>query len=375
MIGKEELKDIIKGYDPEKISIGTLGGHSALDVCRGAKDLGFRTVVVCQKGREKTYSKYFKSRSGKGIVDSIILVDSFADVTKKDVQQQLRELNTIFIHSRYFWVYCNFSDIENKFLVPIFGTRSLMRAEERNEKNNQYFLLEKASIRTPKRFSNPKNIDRLVIVKAAEAGRSYERGFFYVSSFEDYKRKSKELISKGIISEQSLKEAVIEEFILGPQVNLNFFYSPITDEVELLGTDTRRQVNIDGILRLSASDQTEVLKTVTPRYIESGHYAVTLKESLLEKAFIAGERFVKATKEYYSPGIIGPFALQGAVALDGTKEEFVIFDCSLRIPGSPGTRYTPYGHYLYGEDMSVGKRIAMEIKAAIENKKLMEILT
>ena len=49
-------------------TIAVLGSHSALDVCRGAKDLGFKTLVVVQKGRDKTYTKYYKSNSGLGCV-------------------------------------------------------------------------------------------------------------------------------------------------------------------------------------------------------------------------------------------------------------------------------------------------------------------
>jgi 5-formaminoimidazole-4-carboxamide-1-(beta)-D-ribofuranosyl 5'-monophosphate synthetase len=67
--------------------------------------------------------------------------------------------------------------------------------------------------------------------------------------------------------------------------------------------------------------------------------------------------------------------LQGALRAGPPKEEFVIFDVSLRIPGSPGTRYTPYAHYLYGEDVSNGKRIAMEIKKAVEENRLPDVLT
>ena len=62
MINQETIRKTLKGYDVKNISIGVLGGHSALDVCAGAKKLGFRTVAVCQKGRERTYAKYFKSR-------------------------------------------------------------------------------------------------------------------------------------------------------------------------------------------------------------------------------------------------------------------------------------------------------------------------
>ena len=44
----------------KKITIGVLGGHSALDVCAGATKFGFDTVVVCEKGREKTYAEIYK---------------------------------------------------------------------------------------------------------------------------------------------------------------------------------------------------------------------------------------------------------------------------------------------------------------------------
>ena len=48
------------------------------------------------------------------------------------------------------------------------------------------------------------------------------------------------------------------------------------------------------------------------------------------------------------------------------KEEIVIFDVSMRIPGSPGTQFTPYSGYLHHDSISYGERIAMEIKKAIE---------
>lgn len=368
-------KKLLDGYDLANIRIASLGGHSALDVCRGAKDEGFETVVVAQKGREKTYEKYYKTRGNKGCVDHVILVDSFKDVSKPEVQKQLRELNAVFVHSRYFWVYCDYKEIENNFNVPIIGNRALVRKEERDEENNQYFLLEKAGIKIPKQFSDPKDIDRQVIVKAAEADRKYERAFFLVHSYKDYIKESKKRIKSGAIDEKSLNNAVIEEFVLGPQLNLNFFYSPISDELELLGTDTRRQTNIDGLLRLTASEQIEVLKHVRPQYIENGHQAVTIKESLVEKAYEAGEKFVRAVAKHYPPGMIGPFALQGAITPGPPTEELYVFDVSMRIPGSPGASFTPYSGYMYGESVSFGRRIALEVKDAISKNKLDSIIT
>jgi len=380
VITQNDIAEVLKGYDLNNLTIGVLGGHSGLDVCHGAKKLGFRTVAVCQKGREQTYAKYYKTRKdayvgSKGCVDEVILVDKFADIVKPEVQDQLRKMNTIFIHNRYFWVYCNFDEIEKDFRVPIFGTREMLKLEERDVEHNQYYLLQQAGIRIPKMFSSPEEIDRLVLVKVSEELRGYERAFFMAATTEDYHLKSQELIASKIISEENLAKAVIEEFVVGAPVNLNYFYSPIDDELELMGTDMRRQTNLDGLLRLPATEQVAVLKYMKPRLIETGHVAVTMKESLLEKAFELGERFVALTKKEAPPGLIGPFALQGAVAAEEGREEFVIFDVSMRIPGSPGTRFTPYSGYLYGDNLSYGERIAMEIKEGVQTGKIASLLT
>lgn len=374
MITQNDIKKILENYDKKNITIGVLGGHSALDVCRGAKKLGFKTVAVCQKGREKTYSKYYKSRDGKGIIDEIILVDNFKDIVKKDVVEKLQKLNTVFIHNRYFWVYCNYDEIENDFSVPIFGTRDMVKLEERDIPKNQYYLLKKAGIKMPKIFNDSKKIDRLCIVKVAEAARGYERAFFFANNYNEYEKKSEELLDKRIITRNALDKAVIEEYIVGAHINFNFFYSALTDELELMGTDTRRQTNLDGLLRLPAEQQLEVLKYLKVKYIETGHITVTTKESILEKAFDIGERFVAATKKEHKL-IIGPFALQGAVAAEEGREEIVIFDVSMRIPGSPGTEFTPYSGYLHGNSISYGERIAMEIRKAVEEDKLDKICT
>ncbi|MEK6983014.1 MAG: formate--phosphoribosylaminoimidazolecarboxamide ligase family protein [Nanoarchaeota archaeon] len=375
MITQKQISKLLEKYDKKNLTIGVLGGHSALDVCRGAHMHGFKTLVVCQRGREQTYAKYYKRREGIGFVDDVIVLNKFSDITKKEVQEELRKRNIIFVHNRYFWVYCSYKDIENKFLIPIYGTRDMVKLEERDASRNQYYLLQKAGISIPKLFKDPKKIDRLVIVKVAESKRGYERAFFLCSNYKEYKEKSTELINRKIIKKNNLNKAVIEEYVIGAHVNFNFFYSPLSEQLELMGTDTRRQTNLDGILRLPAAEQMEVLRHIKPKYIETGHFTVTVKESLLEKIFILGEKFVATTKKEHPIGIIGPFALQGAVVAEEGKEDIVIFDVSMRIPGSPGTLFTPYSGYLYGYSISYGERIGMEIKKAIELGKLDLICT
>jgi len=359
-------------------TVAVLGSHSALDVCRGAKDEGFKTLVVVEKGRDKTYVQYFKSLGTLGCVDEVLYVEKFKDILSDKVQKILKIKNCIFVPHRSFEVYVNDYDaIEKKFNIPMFGNRYLLRFEERTEKPNQYDLLKKAEIKYPKSFSDPKEIDRLVIVKVSERQRQFERAFFLASSPSSYKKAAEKLIKEGKITHEALKNAVIEEFVLGVQVNFNFFYSPITDRLELIGTDTRRQTNLDGLLRLPQNFQSQIMtdNKIQPKYEEAGHIAMTVLESLLEPAFEIGQRFVKATKEMVASGVIGPFGLQSVITAGPTKKEIVVFDVSPRMPGSPGIFATPYSGYLYGQSISMGRRLAMEINLALGKKQLSKILT
>ena len=380
MVSKNDIAGIIAGYDLDRLSVSTLGSHSALEVASGAHEEGLKNIVVCQKGRDKTYSKYYLKRKDRasnrdlGCVDEVLILDKFSDVISDDMQNHLRLRNSIFVPNRSFSVYVPYRQIEENFKVPIFGNRQLLKAEERTAQNNQYDLMRKALIRTPKRYTADQ-IDRLSIVKVPEAERNYERAFFFVNSPKDFDSKANEMIGKKIIKEEDLERAVIEEFVIGAQFNFNFFYSQLSHEIELMGIDTRRQTNLDGILRLPANEQLEVLKHTRVNNIEVGHIATTLRESLLQNAFESAEKLVEICKTEYSPGIIGPFALQGAVVSEPGKEEMIFFDLSFRIPGSPGISATPYGKYLFGQKMSIGRRIAVEIKEASKSKRLMEILT
>ena len=372
-----DVKAIASAYSEPSIAV--LGSHSALDISSGARGQGMRSIVVCQKGREHAYQKYYMKRKTPlgpaGCIDEIMLLDKFADIADKKNVDSLVKKQAIFVPHRSFSVYVGYDKIENEFAVPVFGNRYLLKAEERNTPKNQHWLLEKAKVRIPKTFNSPDEIDRLVIVKASEAKRKYERAFFIVHSPHEYERKSKEMLSRGLITDEGLKNALIEEFVLGAQFNFNYFVSPLTGELELMGTDFRRQTNLDGLLRLTAPEQTDILKIARMKNIEVGHVACTIRESLLEKVFEIGEKFTETCRKEYKPGIIGPFALQGAIIPSENGEEPVIFDVSFRVPGSPGVRYTPYGGYLWGKGMSVGERIALEVKSAAKEWRLGEIVT
>jgi 5-formaminoimidazole-4-carboxamide-1-(beta)-D-ribofuranosyl 5'-monophosphate synthetase len=366
-------------YDPAGLTLCSIGSHSALEVAAGARAQGLRSLIVTERGRERTYAEHYIRRADppRGCVDATLGLAKFSDILESGVQEELLARNVIFIPNRSFEVYLRqryaYAEIERRMRVPFFGSRTLLRAEERDEADNQYALLARAAVRYPKQFARPQDIDRLVIVKAPHAKVSFERAFFLARSHADYEVAWRQLLANGMVDEAGLQGAVIEEFALGPSVNLNFFYSPILDELELMGTDTRRQTNLEGLGNLPFA-QAAALAEEPVRFEEAGHIAATLTESMLEAAFAMGERFVLATQDGGSRGIIGPFALQ-CIIVAGPPKDFIVYDVSLRIPGSPGTRFTPYAAYRWGRDISVGERIAMEVTWARAAGRLADVLT
>ncbi|MEM2882317.1 MAG: DUF1246 domain-containing protein, partial [Candidatus Bathyarchaeia archaeon] len=58
MITKGDIAEIISEYDLEKLAIGTIGSHSALNIFKGAKEEGFRTVCICKEGDAIVYRKF-----------------------------------------------------------------------------------------------------------------------------------------------------------------------------------------------------------------------------------------------------------------------------------------------------------------------------
>ncbi|MEM2087960.1 MAG: DUF1297 domain-containing protein [Thermoproteota archaeon] len=389
IVEREEVRNIVSKYDFKNITIGVLGSHSAEEVGISAKSFGFKTLVVCQRGREELYAKY-----NKHLFDHVILLEKFSDMVREDIQEEMRRLNTIFIPNRSFSVYVGYNNIENILRIPIYGNRVILRAEERNEERNQYWLLEKAGIRIPKKFNKPEEIDRLVIVKVQQKKKPLERAFFYASSREEYYRKAEELVRREVISEEDLRKARIEEYVLGQKFNADFqgwALKEVFDDFDLLGFDDRKQTNLHGVLGLPAKDQLSL--NVPVKNEEVGHYGLTMRESLKPLVYRAAEKFRRVCEKEYPPGMTGLFALQGAIAYDTAdpeqkRLEFYVFDVSPRIPGCPCVGPTSpemrritlkYLNYLrkYGlEQIETPMDLPMlEIKYAAENNRLEEIVT
>jgi 5-formaminoimidazole-4-carboxamide-1-(beta)-D-ribofuranosyl 5'-monophosphate synthetase len=377
-IARDEIQKIVSSYT-EDVTIGVLGSHSALEVGMSAHANGSKTAVIVEEGRDLLYTKYHSH-----LYDYVIKVRNFRDLVSQEIQNQLLELNTIFLPNRSFSVYVGYEEIENEFRIPMFGNRFMLRCEDRKDEKGQYYLLKKAGIRVPEEYDSPEDIDRLAIVKVQRADNPLERAFFYPSSPEEFFEQSKEYKMKGLIDDNGLEEARIEEYILGSRFNANFHRYALSDlygDFDLVGLSDRRQVNLQGFLNLPAKEQLKIDMPVTNE--EIGHYGLTIRESKQSLLWNAARKLMNTAEQVYPPGIIGLFGLQGAIAYnpeDLKTLEFVVFDLSPRIPGdpamgptSPEMRNLSLKHAFRIEDPI--DLTVMEIqKASIENR-LTEVVT
>ena len=224
-------------------SIATLGSHCSLQVLKGAKDEGFKTILVCEKKREKLYRRF-------SFIDELIIVEKFSDILKQEIQDKLKQQDAI-------------------------------------------------------------------------------------------------LIAHG---------------------TLIFFYSPLTNELEFFGVDQRHESDIEGLGRIPSEQQLKSNKV--PSFNVIGNSPLVLRESLLDEVYTMGENFVEAAKRVVSPGMNGPFCIEGVY---DENAKFTSFEFSARIVAGTNIYMdgSPYYSLLFNENMSMGKRIAREIKTA-ESKNMIE---
>jgi 5-formaminoimidazole-4-carboxamide-1-(beta)-D-ribofuranosyl 5'-monophosphate synthetase len=95
---------------------------------------------------------------------------------------------------------------------------------------------------------------------------------------------------------------------------------------------------------------------------------------LLEEVYKIGENFVRAAERLVPPGMPGPFCLEGVYDSEG---KFTTFEFSARIVAGTNLYLdgSPYSGLLYDEPMSMGRRIAREVKVAKKKGKLEKVVT
>jgi 5-formaminoimidazole-4-carboxamide-1-(beta)-D-ribofuranosyl 5'-monophosphate synthetase len=230
--------------------------------------------------------------------------------------------------------------------------------------------MNESGIRIPNKYKNHLDIDRTVMVKFP--GARGGKGYFVASSAKEFDEKIKVMLEREWIEREDIEKAHIEEYVSGCNYCIHYFYSALNDEVEVLGMDSRYESNIDGLVRIPAKDQLEI--GLNPSYVITGNHPVVMRESLLPQVFDIGDKLVESAKKFVPPGMNGPFCLQSLCTDD---LEIVVFEMSARTDGGSNTfmHASAYSYLLFGEFMSMGRRIAREIKNGVREDRLNLIIT
>jgi len=459
VIEREEMQKIVKSYR-EPIGLN-LGSHSALDAWVGQRDYGFRSIIYTTPQRARIYLQNPMVGKPDEVIEELptlvrrdlIVTNDPADIKKKgdwksailvldnyrDIVKHVDDLiamECLQIPNRAFSVYVGGDEkcsvIENQFAVPILGSRKLLKIENRGEiEKDYYWFAEKAGIPYPEsyeyevsekgmKFKEP--IDNPILLKAEHASREFEREFIFAADSNDLEEKVKKEMERGNLNKESLERARVEEIVLGPHANFNFFYSPLDAKQDwgdvddwysklynvsledartclanqFLSIDERRETILDGLRRLPVDVQQKI-KTI-PSFEVTCHVPMSLRESLLKDVHRYADAFMLAARKHEPPGIIGAWCLQtlitwrkigpgmaveyGLYDVPEGKEAYmhvpVTQDLALRHGGGTNTHMgigAQYANAKYQRRMSMGDRIALEMRRAWKRKKLQEIVT
>jgi 5-formaminoimidazole-4-carboxamide-1-(beta)-D-ribofuranosyl 5'-monophosphate synthetase len=362
MIEAQCIQKVVERYDKSKLAVCTLGSHSSLNIFKGAKEEGLRTVCICKAKDAIMYQKY-------PVVDELVIVSDFTELLNENMQERLRSLNAILIPHGSFTAYLSTEQLTCSLKVPMMGNRQLLHWEANRKSQEEW--LQQAGLLLPATFNSPDDIDRLVIAKLQ--GAKGGRGYFLVNSAKGFYKKAEEMIKRGLITKQDIETVHLQEYVLGVNVYPSYFSSIInSNDVELLSMDRRYETAVDSIGRIPASEQLEI--NVNPTYTIVGNFPLVIRESLLPEMLRMGEAVHKKATELAPPGIIGPFCLE-TIITDDLK--IYTFEISARIVAGTniGIGTSPYAYLRYGENMYMGRRIALEIKNAAKQKQLQNIVT
>ncbi len=345
MLERDRISDILSGY--KKFKIATICSHSSLQIFKGAREEGIKTIGIVQKDKRRLYESFPLGRP-----DEFIEVDSLGDIP---LDYLVDEEAIVIPHGSFVeYVGAAFDD----FPVPVYGNRQSLMWERSREL--MFKWLSKAGIKTP-RILKPEDIDGPVMVKFP--GAKGGRGYVIVDSEEDFRRRVKE------------KEYMIQEFLIGVRAYPHYFFSPFRGrayktrdgELELLGVDRRVESSADEIARaVSIGMDPKMSFTVI------GNEPLVLRESLLAEYMDIGRRISETSFDLFG-GLIGPFCVETII----TEElQIYAFEISARIVAGTNVypEGSPYSVYYYKEPMSAGRRIAKELKRASRLKKLAQIV-
>jgi 5-formaminoimidazole-4-carboxamide-1-(beta)-D-ribofuranosyl 5'-monophosphate synthetase len=342
---KDKINGILASY--KKFSVATICSHSSLQIFKGAREMGIKTIGIVRKDKKALYESFPYAKP-----DEFIVVDDFKDIDANELVAR----NAIVVPHGSFVEYVG--EKVDALEVPIYGNRASLSWERSRDKMFEW--MHKAGIKTP-RLITPDEIDGPCLVKfpGAKGGRGYR----IITS-----RKEFDNFVGG-------RECMIQEFIIGVRAYPHYFFSPLSKQgyktkqgrIELMGVDKRIESSADEIARaVSAGMSPKMTFTVI------GNEPIVLRESLLYEYMEMGRKISEKSFDLFG-GIFGPYCIETII---DENLEIYAFEVSARIVA--GTNVypdgSPYSTYYYKEPMSMGKRIAKELKDGFKKKRLAEMI-
>lgn len=322
------IESVLKRYDLDRLAVATIASHTALQILRGAKAYGFKTIAVAKPGVGWFYRQF-------PFIDEVWEAD-FSQFLK--VAGRLVEENAVLVPHGSYVEYVGWRQALEA-PVPTFGVRRLVEIEADQYKKMD--LLNRAGIPTPKSFK-PEEVDRPVIVKLF--GAKGGRGYFFARSREELLRRL-----------ESVKEPyIVQEYVFGVPAYYHYFASPTYNRVEVFGMDIRYETNVDG----------RTFGMVEPTFVVVANLPLVLRESLLPTVQKYGEAFAKAVREVLGEEMKGPYSLESIIKDDMS---IVVFEFSGRIVAGTNVYMgvgSPYSVLYFDKPMDMGLRIAHELQEA-----------
>ncbi|MEM1571681.1 formate--phosphoribosylaminoimidazolecarboxamide ligase [Pyrobaculum sp.] len=335
------MSQILKRYDLDKLAVATIASHTALQILRGAKKYGFRTIAIAKNEDIAQFYKQFF------FIDEVWTGD-FSNF-RKTAERLVAENALLIPHGSYVEYVGWRQALEAP--VPTLGCRELLRWEA--DQYKKMALLEEAGIPIPRVYRSPTEVDGPVIVKLF--GAKGGRGYFVAKGREELEARLKALG----------EEYIIQEYLFGVPAYYHYFASPVYSRIEVFGADIRYESNVDG----------RTFGWAEPTFVVVGNLPLVLRESLLPIIHKYGVQFAKAVERRVGCRLAGPYCLESIIKDDMS---IVVFEFSGRIVAGTNIYMgygSPYSVLYFDKPMDMGERIAHEIREAAKAGKLDQLFT
>ena len=173
-------------------------------------------------------------------IDEFILVDDFIQILDQNVLDKFQKNDTILVPHGTLISNMNSQQIEN-MKIPFFGNKWILRWE--SDRKLKEKLMKESKLETPNSVNGPNDINSMVIVKLH--GAAGGKGYFLAWDKKSFMEGADKLKNQGLIKDEN--DLYIQEYVFGVPVYLQYFYSPLKNNVEFMGIDRRYESDVDGL--------------------------------------------------------------------------------------------------------------------------------